>query len=130
MASREKLLKDIEGKDILIWGARMTGLGALRFLKSKGKNPYCFIDSDNCFKNKKVYNLPVLKPENVINEIKRKGLNPIIIIAVALKEDEIKRVMNNFSLNSIEHQSFQREESPYFTIDIFMKFIENLKIII
>ncbi|MDC3091844.1 radical SAM protein [Rickettsiales bacterium] len=118
MASREKLLKDIEGKDILIWGARMTGLGALRFLKSKGKNPYCFIDSDDCFKNKKVYNLAVLKPENVINEIKRKGLNPFIIIAVALKEDEIKRVMNKYSLNSIEHQSFQREESPYFTVDI------------
>ena len=118
MASREKLLKDIDGKDILIWGARMTGLGALRFLKSKGKNPYCFIDSDDCFKNKKVYNLAVLKPENVMNEIKRKGLNPIIIIAVALKEDEIKRVMNKCSLNSIEHQSFQREESPYFTVDI------------
>ena len=118
MSSREKLIKDIGNKDVMIWGARMTGLGALRFLKSKGKDAYCFIDSDDCFKNKNVYNLPVLKPEDVINEINSKKLNPIIIIAVALKEDEIKRVMNNFLLNSIETHSFQREESPYFTIDI------------
>ena len=52
MSSREKLIKDIGNKDVMIWGARMTGLGALRFLKSKGKDAYCFIDSDDCFKNK------------------------------------------------------------------------------
>ena len=118
MSNREDLLKNIGSKDIMIWGSRMTGLGAMRFLKYKGKSPYCFIDSDSAFKDKKVYGLEVIQPKDVLREIKERNLNPVIIIAVALKEDEIKKLMNDFLLSSIEHYSFKRHESPYFTIDI------------
>ncbi len=118
MSNREDLLKKIGNKDIMIWGSRMTGLGALRFLRFKGKKPYCFIDSDEAFNGKKVYGLEVLNPKKVLTEIKRRKLNPVIIIAVALKEDEIKKLMNNYFLSYIEHYSFQRQEAPYFTLDI------------
>ena len=57
---RKNLLDRLLNKKVLIWGARMTGIGALRQLKTKNINVIGFIDSDQAFDNKFVHGLPVL----------------------------------------------------------------------
>ena len=65
MSKRDQILKSLEGKKIIIWGARMTGLGALRKLKEKGLNVHCFIDSDTAFVSKKSYGYNVFNPSEL-----------------------------------------------------------------
>ena len=45
--NREEIINSLAGKNVLIWGARMTGIGALRQLKNKKINVLNFIDSDD-----------------------------------------------------------------------------------
>ena len=49
----------------MIWGARMTGLGALRQLISKNINVLNFIDSDPSFEKTKVHQLEVWHPKTL-----------------------------------------------------------------
>ena len=116
--SKNKLLLEIAERDVIIWGARMTGLGALRFLRYNGKDALCFVDSDCSFKNISVGGLPVYHPQNLDNVIKRNNWKPIILIAVALKEAEIVAALSENKLKKYNYFSFQSEDAPYFTVDI------------
>ena len=118
MSKKKDILKHLNGKDIIIWGARMTGLGAVRFFKDNGFNPVCFVDNDPGFKGIKVANLEVYNPNDIKEKINIHGWNPIIIIAVALKEFEIVSSLKSKGLQDIEYFSFQSEDAPYFTVDI------------
>ena len=44
MNNKEKILTQVKNKKIIIWGARMTGLGAHRFFASKNIKTEFFID--------------------------------------------------------------------------------------
>jgi len=80
----------LKNKDVFIWGARMTGLGAKRYLSANSVNVIGFIDSDPAFKNKTIQGLPVYSPEAFHNSsIKLSIDNLSIVIAVSLKESEI-----------------------------------------
>ena len=114
---RKKIINQLLDKEVLIWGARMTGLGALRKLKAAGVKVIGFIDSDSAFIGKKVSNLPVYQPLN-INKILSASKNIAILIAVALKEDEIFSQIKNVQDISIPIFSFHDDNSPYYTIDI------------
>lgn len=113
-----KLISDYEGYDLIIWGARMTGLGAIRFLRHHGKSAVCFVDSDPAFKDRYVASLPVLKPTQLKQKISENNWKPLIVIAVALKEIEIIAALKKNDLDSYPSFSFQSEESPYFTVDL------------
>ncbi len=103
----------------MIWGARMTGLGALRQLISKNINVLNFIDSDPSFKKTKVHQLEVWHPKK-LSELKDKDKNNLVLLlAVSIKEEEIKQQLKNINLNgNLEIISFMDEKSPYYTIDI------------
>ena len=103
----------------MIWGARMTGLGALRQLISKNINVLNFIDSDPSFEKTKVHQLEVWHPKK-LSELKDKDKNNLVLLlAVSIKEEEIKQQLKNINLNeTIEIISFMDEKSPYYTIDI------------
>ena len=118
MISRKTLLKKLKNNDVIIWGARMTGLGALRYLRSNNINPVCFTDSDKAFSNKTIKNLPVISPKNLSHKIKKNKWNPLILVAVSLKEEEILLMSKLYSLDSFKFYSFQSSKSPYFTVDI------------
>ena len=118
MSKKRNLLSQLIGKDIIIWGARMTGLGAVRFLKDNELEPTCFLDSDPAFINMKVANLNVYKPNEIIEQISKNKWNPVILIAVALKESEIINSLKSNKLDNIEYLSFQSDDAPYFTVDI------------
>lgn len=112
-------LIEISGKaDLIIWGARMTGLGALRFFRHHGKSPVCYADSDPAFRNKTVGSLSVFEPADLKKQIISNNWNPIIIIAAALKESDIIRSLKKYDLDQYPRFSFQSSEEPTFTVDI------------
>lgn len=118
MKNRLQLYSELKNKDVLIWGARMTGLGAYRKLNCNNIKIKGFIDSDPAFKNKKVNNLNVFNPK----ELKNSGIvneNTAILIAVALKEEEILEQLKDLNeINSSNLFSFIDPNAPYYTVDI------------
>ena len=55
LKNRKELFDLISDKKIIIWGARMTGIGALRQLKKKNIEVLSFIDSDHSLVGKLVH---------------------------------------------------------------------------
>jgi molybdenum cofactor biosynthesis enzyme MoaA len=116
--SKSILIEQTASHDVIIWGARMTGLGALRFLRKNGKNPVCFVDSDPAFNGIRVGGLLVLSPSQLSEAIDLNNWNPFIIISVSLKEVEVLKILKEHGLNKFQYSSFQSLDSPYFTVDI------------
>ena len=116
--SKLSVVEKASNKDIIIWGARMTGLGALRFLKKNGKNPVCFVDSDPAFNGIIVGGLPVFSPSQLNDVIVSNEWSPFILISVSIKEIEVLKVLKDYGLDQFQYSSFQSLESPYFTVDI------------
>ena len=112
------LIEKCEGKDVVIWGARMTGLGALRFLKHHNKDAVCYADSDPAFCGKTVAGLPVFSPSELKVQLRINDWDPLIVIAVSLKEVEIFEALKCYDLDEYECFSFQSADAPYFTVDI------------
>jgi MoaA/NifB/PqqE/SkfB family radical SAM enzyme len=117
LENREEVFKFVSNKKVLIWGARMTGIGALRQLKEKKVNILGFVDSDKAFEGKysqglKVYNPSQLK--NILNDRE----DVVILVAVALKEDEILSQLKKLDIPEIPVLSFHDDNAPYYTVDI------------
>ena len=69
MNNKEKILAQLNNKKIIIWGARMTGLGAHRFLASRNIKTEFFIDSDIAFRDNLALGLDVIEPINLKNKL-------------------------------------------------------------
>ena len=115
--NREKIINSLTDKNVLIWGARMTGIGALRHLKNKKIKVLNFIDSDDALVGKFVHELKVYHP-NQLYELINSHKNLIILIAVSLKESEILKQLKELNLTNIPVVSFFDEMAPYYTVDI------------
>jgi len=115
--NRKELFNFISDKKIIIWGARMTGIGALRQLKDKNLEVLSFIDSDLSLVGKSVHGFEVYHPNN-IKKILDKNKNVIILVAVSLKEEEILKQFQKMDINNLPVVSFYDEMAPYYTVDI------------
>ena len=117
MENRDEVFKFVSNKTVLIWGARMTGVGALRQLKEKKVNVLGFVDSDKAFENKYSQGLKIFNPSeltNILNDRK----DVVILVAVALKEDEILSQLDKLNIPEIPILSFHDDNAPYYTVDI------------
>jgi len=113
-----QLFDYLKDKNVFIWGARMTGIGALRQLKNENINVVNFIDSDLAFVNNSVHGLHVKHPKDLKKTL-TKHENSVIVIAVSLKEDEILEQLHSLNINNMKVISFLDEKnSPFYTIDI------------
>ena len=117
LKNRKKLFDLISDKKIIIWGARMTGIGALRQLKEKNIEVLSFIDSDHSLVGKLVHGYEVYHPKN-IKKILENNENVIILVAVSLKEEEILKQFEKMNIKNLPVVSFYDEMSPYYTVDI------------
>tara|TARA_Y100000741_G_C18262073_1_gene560841 strand:- start:1654 stop:2958 length:1305 start_codon:yes stop_codon:yes gene_type:complete len=117
LKNRKELFNFISDKKIIIWGARMTGIGALRQLKEKNVEVLSFIDSDLSLVGKLVHGFEVYHPNN-IKKILDKNKNVIILVAVSLKEEEILKQFQKMDINNLPVVSFYDEMAPYYTVDI------------
>ena len=115
--NRNKLFEFLKDKNVCIWGARMTGIGALRQLKERGIVVNNFIDSDSAFTDKNVHGYKVFHPKD-LDRNKKINDKTVILVAVALKEEEIVSQIKNLAIKNLPVVSFFDENSPYYTIDI------------
>ena len=72
MKSKEqKILTSLSNRPILIWGARMTGIGLLRFTKKHSLNVIGFVDGDPSLTGRSIGDFKINKPD-VIPSLKKK----------------------------------------------------------
>jgi uncharacterized Fe-S cluster-containing radical SAM superfamily protein len=107
------------GKNVFLWGARMTGLGALRKLNAEGIHVQNFIDSDPALWGLVLNNLNVLSPNDAKPIYERGGIDVIVITAI-LKAEDIKRSIEKIFGKSakLEIYLYGSEEAPSYTVDI------------
>jgi len=117
LKNRAEIFELIRHKKVYIWGARMTGIGALRQLKAEGISSVGFIDSDKAFIGKTSHGLKVYHPSE-LNRSVALADNTVILVAVSLKEDEIYSQLKELDIDGIEVFSFHDEAAPYYTVDI------------
>jgi MoaA/NifB/PqqE/SkfB family radical SAM enzyme len=115
--NREKIFNSLANKKVLIWGARMTGIGALRQLNKKNITVLNFIDSDDALVGKFVHGLKVYHP-NQLSELVKNRKDVAILIAVSIKENEILNQLQKLNIVNVPIVSFFDAMAPYYTIDI------------
>ena len=115
---RKQLLDKISGRDIVVWGARMTGIGFARFMTSLGmQKPKLFIDSDPATHGKNVAGIPVWSPAR-LPEIREKYEQLIIVVCVSIKEDEIVRILSGSGIDVDDYIIYSDYSAEYYTIDV------------
>ena len=115
--NREKIFNSLANKKVLIWGARMTGIGALRQLNKKNITVLNFIDSDDALVGKFVHGLKVYHP-NQLSKLVKNRKDVAILIAVSIKENEILNQLQKLNIVTVPIVSFFDTMAPYYTIDI------------
>ena len=118
MSKNKRILRSIQDKDVIIWGARMTGLGALRWLRNNSQTASFFVDSDFAFIGTKVSGIDVLQPAEMKEAIGLCTRSIVILVAVALKEVDIINSLRKLNIEDVEVLSFQDNDAPAFTVDI------------
>ena len=117
LGSRDNIINSLADKNVIIWGARMTGIGALRQLTKKQIKVLHFIDSDEAFVGKLVHGLKVYHPDQ-LSALVQNHKDVVILIAVSIKENEILNQLHELNINNVSVVSFFDEVAPYYTIDI------------
>src|SRR3989339_737818 len=115
--SKQSLIELLQGRPIVIWGARMTGMGFFRFSKANDLNVLSFVDSDFAFDQKKVNGISVQNPD-VLRDIKGSTPNLVIVIAVSIKEEEIINSLNNMMFSSEDFVLYSDYCESFYTIDV------------
>jgi MoaA/NifB/PqqE/SkfB family radical SAM enzyme len=115
--NRKKIFEFVSNKKVIIWGARMTGIGALRKLKEQNIEVLNFVDSDQALVGKFIHGFKVHYPDE-LKKILNLHDNVAILIAVALKEDEILSQLQKMKIANVPVISFLDEMAPYYTVDI------------
>ncbi len=118
MKSTEKnLLKIIDDRPFVIWGARMTGIGFLRFAKKHNLNALSFVDSDPSLIGREINNLPINMPGMIAN-LKAQYKDLAVIIAVSIKEDEIIDSLKDMGMSENDCVRYSNFCGSFFTIDV------------
>ena len=118
MKSKEKnFVTVLSNRPVLIWGARMTGIGLLRFAKKHDLNIIGFVDTDSSLIGRKIDNFLINKPEN-IPSLKAEYDDLVVVIAVALKEDEIIKSLVEMGISGNDCVNYSEYCDCFFTIDI------------
>ena len=116
-SKKDKLVNFLTNKPVIIWGARMTGMGFLRFSTSNNLNVLNFVDSDPALLGNKVNNTTVRAPNDLAL---LKQLNPslIVVIAVSIKEDEIIKQLKMMGFTDDDFVLYSDYCDVFYTIDV------------
>ena len=114
-----EMLTSLRGQSVALWGARMTGLGALRKLLAENVDVKYFIDSDLSLHGRVLLGKKVISPKEAFVLFQR-GLFSTIVITAILKSEDIKASIRDLfgadsTLTILEYGS---AETPSYTIDI------------
>lgn len=118
---QRSLLEQIAGKSVIIWGARIVGIGLSRRCKNEGIEVLSFIDSDESLWGKTIGGASVVGPHR-LNEMAtmHKNKKLALVVAVSIKEDEIKAAIRSQLCNDedIDVLFYKDFNSVYYTIDV------------
>lgn len=112
-----ELLAQLSGPPILIWGARMTGLGLVRHCRTYGIETQGFIDSDPAFSGKRIAGLPCLPPA-ALPEMRARHPGLKIVVAASTKEAEINRLLLQYGFSPDSFINYSRYCDLFYTIDV------------
>jgi len=115
--SKTTLLSALQGRPIAIWGARMTGMGFLRFSKANDLNVISFVDSDPAFDGKTINSISVHHP-SALKDLQRTHPGLAIVIAVSIKEDEIIHALREMGFSSGDFVLYSDYCDSFYTIDV------------
>ena len=115
------LASKLHGKKVIIWGARIVGIGFSRSCELAGLDVLCFIDSDAALSGNKVRRYPIYPPSHLLNICNEYTSDDIIVVlAVSIKESEIIHqvssiVPSNYNLDILYYKDYS---NIFYTIDI------------
>lgn len=89
-ARQADLLAQLAEVPVLIWGARMTGLGLVRLCRTHGIAVHGFIDSDPAFAGQRIAGL-LCHPPAELPALRTRHPGLKIVVAASTKEAEINR---------------------------------------
>ena len=112
-----ELLKLLGKRPILVWGARMTGIGFLRFARKHGIKVAGIVDSDPAMEGKRIFGVKVSLPSS-IPSFRAAHKDLAVLVAVSIKEDEIITALSKFGVKEDECVRYSGFCGSYFTIDI------------
>ena len=107
-------------KNIIIWGARIVGIGLSRKCRDEGLSVSSIIDSDKAMIGRNIGGVNVNHPSSLL-EYKSQLLSgkAILILAVSIKEDEIKSQIDSLiGSSNIEVINYVDYNPAFYTIDI------------
>lgn len=114
---KNDLLAILNNRPLIIWGARMTGIGFLRFAKKHDLNAIGFVDSDPSLTGRKISNLPINDPK-IISSLKAQYKNLAVVIAVSIKQDEIIDTLKKMGVPGNDYVKYSDFCGCFFTIDV------------
>lgn len=113
----------LSGAPILIWGARMTGLGLVRFCRNHPNHPnhpiqlLGFIDSDPAFEGKTVAGLTCHLPSKLPDLLRQHpGLR--VMVAASTKEQEINQQLLQAGFPASSFLNYSDYCDLFYTIDV------------
>jgi len=115
--SKTSLLDALIGRPIAIWGARMTGMGFLRFSKAHDLNVVGFVDSDPAFDDKTINGISVQHPD-ALKDMQHQYPGLAIVIAVSIKEDEIIKTLREMNFSREDFVLYSDYCDSFYTIDV------------
>jgi MoaA/NifB/PqqE/SkfB family radical SAM enzyme len=104
-------------RPIVIWGARMTGIGFCLFAKKHALGILGFVDSDPSLTGKRFYDYPVALP-NEIPLLKEQYERLLVVVAVTAKEDEITDYLHRMGFAPEDVLQYKDFCDSFFAIDI------------
>ena len=120
MSYKKRLLDNkLNGKKIIIWGARMVGQGFKRYCVSNNFDTLCFIDSDPSLEDQLIKGLKVFSPNKIKSFLDNYDPSEIIIvIAVSIKASEIINTLKTHQLDHLRYVNYSEYSDIFFTLDI------------
>lgn len=116
--TRKNLLGRLNGRPVVIWGARMTGMGFARFLAASGEPPALgFIDSDPGLQGAEINGLPVRAP-SALQALRRENPGLLVVVSVALKAGEIMAGLRAGGLSETDMLDYAAYCHDFYTIDV------------
>ena len=114
----DTMLKRLHGREVMVWGARMTGMGFARFFATHGEEGIAaFIDSDPALQGKRVNGIPVITPQD-LSQARANRADLMVVIAVALKEHEIIEMLDGMGFTAEEYLVYSEYCTDFYTIDV------------
>jgi MoaA/NifB/PqqE/SkfB family radical SAM enzyme len=109
----------VKGKRIVLWGARMTGLGALRRISAEGGTVSFFVDSDKALQGKSLQKRRIVSPSDCVQKYITGDFDIIVITAVLKAADIYEAILSAYEgHNRPEVFVYGNSDTPSVTIDV------------